>query len=423
MRTRAHPQAEFAAARAGLAAQLETTGRASPAVAAAIRAVPRHVFLPGLDPGQAYADAAVVTRSDGAGLPLSASTQPALMAVMLDQLRLEPGQRVLEIGTGTGYNAALIAHIVGDQGSVVSVDVDAGVTSDASTRLAAAGYGAVFVQCGDGAAGWPDRGPFDRIIVTAGAFDIAPAWLAQLAPGGRLVLPLAVRGIQVSACFERAGDGWVSSSAFRCSFIRMTGALAGPEAFLPLGPQPGLHALVADGAAPDPAALYRALSGPATEVAAGLRAADMAELADLDLWLTLAEPGLTRLAMLGRHEGRANPAQRRIAGLMPLGGLARTGDAGPLGVAALGFGPAGRPARTGPAGIVAAGFGPGGAGLASDLARRAASWDEAGRPGAAALRLRAYPAGSPVAAGPGELLLDRPRTRLLAGWTAAPAAR
>ena len=297
-----------AAARVQLADHLRATGRADAAVAAAFLAVPRHAFLPQTELVQAYQDIAVVIKSDGDGLPVSAATQPAMMAIMLSQLGLAAGHRVLEVGTGTGYNAALLAHIVGGQESVVTVDVVPELIGRARANLAAAGYGSVTVVCGDGAAGVPDHAPYDRIIVTAGAWDLAPQWLAQLSPGGRIVLPLSVRGIQLSVGLETVGDHLVSRSACRCGFIRMAGAFSGPESLLALGPAPGLHAQAVDGPVPGADALYEALSGPATEEPTGLRAAGLSELADLDLWLTLAEPGLTRLNMMGRHEAHASPA-------------------------------------------------------------------------------------------------------------------
>jgi protein-L-isoaspartate(D-aspartate) O-methyltransferase len=136
--------------------------------------VPRHEFLPGLGAAQAYQDASVVTKSDADGLPVSAGTQPALMAVMLDQLGVAPGQRVLEIGTGTGYNAALLAHLVGDQRSVVTVEVDGELAERARAALASAGFGGITALCTDRAVGAPERAPFDRIIVIAGVWDIRP---------------------------------------------------------------------------------------------------------------------------------------------------------------------------------------------------------------------------------------------------------
>ena len=348
-------------------------------------------------------------KSDSEGLPVSASTQPTMMAVMLSQLGLAAGHRVLEIGTGTGYNAALIARIVGDQKSVVTIDVVPDLIGQARVNLTAAGYGRVTVVCGDGAAGVPDHAPYDRIIVTTGTWDLATQWWAQLGPAGRIVLPLSIRGIQLSVGLETAGDHLVSRSACRCSFIRMAGAITGPESLLALGPQPGLHAQAVDGPAPDADALYEAPSGPVTEEPTGLRAGDIGELADLDLWLTLAEPGLTRLNLMGRHEAYASPAQQRIANLMPLGGLAQVGSTGRLGVAA--FIPGDQPA---PYDITARGYGPSGPGLAKYLARQAIVWH---RPGAQDLELSAWPPGArPETIGGASIVVDRPHVRLAVRW-------
>jgi protein-L-isoaspartate(D-aspartate) O-methyltransferase len=170
-----------------------------------------------MEPVQAYQDRAVVIMSDGEGLPVSASTQPAMMAIMLRQLGLGPGHRVLEVGTGTGYNAALITCMVGSQESVVSIDVIPELIEQARANLTAARYAGVRVVCGDGAVGAPDYAPYDRIIVTTGAWDLPPEWWARLRPGGRIVLPLSIRGIQLSVGLDNAGDHLVSGSACRCS--------------------------------------------------------------------------------------------------------------------------------------------------------------------------------------------------------------
>src|SRR5271169_2137565 len=122
-------------------------------VAAALHAVPRHLFLPEQRPEAAYRDEAIVTKRDEAGQPISSSSQPAIMAIMLDQLDLALGQRVLEIGAGTGYNAALMAHIVGPAGAVVSVDIDADLARQARDHLVSAGYPDVTVVAADGAEG------------------------------------------------------------------------------------------------------------------------------------------------------------------------------------------------------------------------------------------------------------------------------
>src|SRR5207245_8982442 len=96
----------------------------SPGVEGAFRAVPRHLFVPGVDPTEVYADRAIQTKRAPNGRGISSSSQPSIMAIMLEQLGLAPGMRVLEIGAGTGYNAALLAHLVGEQGHVTTVDID-----------------------------------------------------------------------------------------------------------------------------------------------------------------------------------------------------------------------------------------------------------------------------------------------------------
>lgn len=407
----------LAAGRTRLAERLRADGRAGTAVSEAFLAVPRHVFLPGDSVDRAYEDAAIVIKSDADGLPVSASTQPAMMAIMLEQLGLAPGHRVLEIGTGSGYNAAVIAQIVGDSGSVVSIDIHPDLVDRARISLAAAGSANVTVRCGDGAAGVPGHAPFDRIIVTAGVWDLEPQWLAQLGPGGRIVAPISVRGIQLAVAFEHAATHWAGRSARRCRFVRMTGLSAGPEVIVPLGPQPGLHALVADGAEPAAGPLYEALSLPPIEVPvpSGLQVGGIAELADLDLWLALTEPDLSRLNLMGRHEGHANQAQRAIASRMPLGGFVESDSTGRIAVAGFAV-PPGLAQDDRPLEVAVHGYSPGGAALAHHLAERAVAWDALGRPGAGTLELDAYPAGTQPRARTGRMVIRRPNTVLEVGW-------
>jgi protein-L-isoaspartate(D-aspartate) O-methyltransferase len=394
---------------------LRDSGRlTSRAVEAAFRAVPRHVFLPEMVATDAYQDEAFVIKTGDDGMPVSSSSQPAIMAIMLEQLGLAPGNRVLEIGAGTGYNAALMAFLVGEGGSVVTMDIDADLAARARAKLIAAGYARVVVICGDGGFGAPDHAPFDRIIVTAGAWDLAPDWLAQLGPGGRIVLPLSVRGIQLCVALEREAGHWRSRSACRCGFIRMAGALAGPESFVPLGPQPGLHVQADEGRPVDPDALYAALSGPTTDVPAGVRVAGLGELGEADLWLTVTEPDLVRLTITG-----SGPMRGSLLPLLPFGAMADSGTLAGLdglGVAAL------LPVRPPPGRgyeefeIAVRGFGPRGAGLAGHLAARVLAWEERGRPGASGLRLYAYPQGTPEEALPGQVILGRRHTRLALSW-------
>ncbi|QEU94320.1 methyltransferase domain-containing protein [Streptomyces kanamyceticus] len=202
-----------AAARAALVREIDATGvwRGDPGLRAAFESVPRHVFVPyyyvnagggherlwGEDPDAArrarwlrgaYADAPLATRLRDGDL-LSSSSQPSLMAMMLAELDVRAGDRVLEIGAGTGYNAALLAHRLGDE-HVTTVDLDPEITESARRHLAAAGYRPAVVT-GDGAAGCAERAPYDRIIATCTLGSVPRAWLAQCRPGARILAPLA----------------------------------------------------------------------------------------------------------------------------------------------------------------------------------------------------------------------------------------
>jgi protein-L-isoaspartate(D-aspartate) O-methyltransferase len=124
------------------------------------------------------------------GMPAATASAPTVVAAMLGLADLEPGMRVLEIGTGSGYHAALLAELVGREGSVTSIDIDAGLVAHAAERLVASGYGRVHLVAGDGYRGCEARAPFDRVIATVGCTDLGPEWLTQLAPGGRCLIPL-----------------------------------------------------------------------------------------------------------------------------------------------------------------------------------------------------------------------------------------
>src|ERR1700759_3823186 len=235
----------------------------SDAVAEALRVVPRHLFLPGIPADQAYRDEAIVTRRDPDGQPASSSSQPTIMAVMLDQLGLEPGHRVLEIGAGTGYNAALMKYLIGPSGTVVTVDLNQDVAREAAAHLATAGYPEVTVVAGDGAGGYPLDEPYDRVIATVGVSDLAPAWLGHPGPGGRIVAPLVLRGSQRSVAFERASAGtWESRSVVPCGFMRMRGSLAGPERTQVIGGHHELALTLPDSRPVDLAKLAGALEAP-----------------------------------------------------------------------------------------------------------------------------------------------------------------
>ena len=199
----------------------------SPAVEQAFRAVPRHHFLPGQNWGTAYRDDAIVTHhADGTEEAISSSSQPTMMAIMLEQLQVEPGMRVLEIGAGTGYNAALLSRLTGDPALIWTVDVTEEFCAEARAHLRSAGVKGVHVVCADGWDGCPEATSFDRIIVTASAHDIAPAWREQLAEGGRLVVPWGAPNTQQRCLtFRREGSRLIMDGLHVCGFMRMRGAL------------------------------------------------------------------------------------------------------------------------------------------------------------------------------------------------------
>lgn len=200
-----------------------------PAIEAAFRAVPRHVFAPHASLWLAYTDQALPLKREGQQW-LSSISQPAMIAMMLGQLELRAGDHVLEIGAGAGYNAALMAHIIGDAGHVVTIDIDDDLARFARSRLAKVGVANVDVICADGALGHEAHAPYDRVILTVGANDIAPAWREQLKPHGRLVLPIdfANSGYQFSIAFDKSDDCLVARSFLPCGFIRLRGGMAVP---------------------------------------------------------------------------------------------------------------------------------------------------------------------------------------------------
>jgi len=119
----------------------------------AFMAVPRHLFLPGVDLEKVYSNTAIVTKWDDK-IPLSSSSEPAVYAIMLEQLQIKGGMKILEIGAGTGFNAALMAQITGNSGTVITVDIDKDITDSAEANLNSAGYNHVKVICKDGASGY-----------------------------------------------------------------------------------------------------------------------------------------------------------------------------------------------------------------------------------------------------------------------------
>ncbi len=164
-----------------VSAQIARRGVADPRVLDAMRTVPRHRFVPPDLASQAYADYPLPI---GYGQTIS---QPYIVAYMIEQLRLTPESRVLEIGAGCGYQAAMLAQLAKQ---VYAIDIVPELTAQATATLAALDIRNVVIATRDGRAGWPEHAPFDAIVVAAAARAVPPALLAQLAAGGRLIVPI-----------------------------------------------------------------------------------------------------------------------------------------------------------------------------------------------------------------------------------------
>jgi protein-L-isoaspartate(D-aspartate) O-methyltransferase len=278
--------------RAALVRELRDEGViVSEPVAEAFAAVPRHLFAPGESLEAAYAPhGTVMPKRDADGLLLSVLSAPNIQAMMLEPAGVEPGMRVLEIGSG-GVNAALIAELAGPGGKVTTMDIDPDVTARTRACLDAAGYGQVRVVLADAEDGVPAGAPYDRIIVTAGSWDVPPAWVSQLAPGGRLVVPLRLRGLTRTVTFEPDSGGLVSRHYQLAAFVPFQGDGAHADRKVTLREGVVVHtddpALLIDAAA-----LNAALDGPRVEVWTGAKY-DFPD--EVSLFTTLNSPQVAQL--------------------------------------------------------------------------------------------------------------------------------
>ncbi|GHH32948.1 methyltransferase domain-containing protein [Streptomyces candidus] len=243
----AEPVEQYAGERAELVREIAEAGALKdPAWRAAFLEVPRHLFVPywfrhgpggyerlwGEDPDPrrrerwlkgVYADTALATRVRD-GLLLSSSSQPSLMARMLDELEVRDGHRVLEIGAGTGWNAALLAHRVGEE-RVTTVDLDPEIAETARIHLGRAGFRPTVVV-GDGARGCPGRGPYDRIIATCTVPSVPREWLRQCSPGARILAPLSTGLIALRVRDAGYAEGrFLPTPAY---FVPLRGGTAAP---------------------------------------------------------------------------------------------------------------------------------------------------------------------------------------------------
>jgi len=204
-----------AARRTMIEDQLRARGIRDARVLHEMAALRREDFLPADLSASAYDDRALPV---DCGQTLS---QPYIVALMTERLRLRPQHRVLEIGTGTGYQTAVLSRLVGSVFTVERIDE---LSRQAAARLARLGCSNVHFHVGDGTLGWPEHAPYDRILVTAGAPETPPALLAQLSTEGILVIPVGPPDEQVLISIERRGAELVRRELLACRFVKLIGS-------------------------------------------------------------------------------------------------------------------------------------------------------------------------------------------------------
>ncbi|MEV0306555.1 methyltransferase, FxLD system [Nonomuraea fuscirosea] len=386
-----------------IAARHQALGLVLPAeVEQALRTVPRHLFTGDADLSTAYQNAAHVTKRNELGKSMSSVSAPWLQAIMLAQARLKPGDRVLEVGSG-GYNAALIQEVVGSAGSVTTIDIDPEVTDRARRCLAEAGYDGVEVICADAEHVIEPGRTFDAIIVTVGSWDVPPAWSAQLAEGGRLVVPLRTWGLTRSWVLQRQGNALVGRDHETCGFIAMKGAGAHQGTAVALLDASCDHSVglwLDEEESTDASALPGVLDLPRVEVWTGVTVGAGVQYSDQDLWLA----ALSGFCLITASQ---EALDNGIVALPWMYGTPALVD-GPN----LAYRTKPRPINdTFEFGVFA--HGPQAERTAQRMADQISAWDAAGRP---TPQLSVHPAGTPDDDLPDGHVLDKKHTRLVISW-------
>ena len=200
--------------------QIRRRGVRDPRVLEALLRVPRHEFVPPASQDQAYADHPLPIGSD------QTISQPYMVAVMTECLDLTPDSRVLEIGTGSGYQTAVLSTLAAE---VITIERLPELSARARLTLTSLGYDNILYQVCDGSRGWPEGAPFDGIIVTAAAPQVPPDLVKQLADPGVLAAPVGGRGSQNLVTVRRQAGKTVTRTHFKCSFVPLLGVEGFPD--------------------------------------------------------------------------------------------------------------------------------------------------------------------------------------------------
>lgn len=383
---------------------------ASTAVAGAMRTVPRHLFVPEVGPEDAYDPyRSVVTKRDADGNALSSVSDMHVQSFMLEQAQITPGMNLLEIGSG-GYNAALMAEMTGPPGRVTTVDIDDWVTDRARRMLDAAGYSRVNVVLADAEEGVPEQAPYDRILVTVGAWDIPPAWVEQLADDGRLTVALRMRGLSRTVTFEKAGGHLVSVSSKLFGFVPMQGAGAHQARLLVL--RDGEVTLRFDDDFDiDPGLLAGVFATSRVEEWSGALIGTHELLDTVQMWLSTTLPGFCWVVIdPDRDTGVISLPRNRTAALAVVDGAdfayvttrpAAEAAEGTETTASVEFG--------------VHAYGPDAARLAEQVAKQLRVWSREHRGGPGPV-FRVFPAGTPDDALPAGRVIDKVHSRIVISW-------
>ncbi|WP_329127453.1 methyltransferase, FxLD system [Streptomyces sp. NBC_01465] len=376
----------------------------------ALRAVPRHRFTPESPLRTAYhSDLAVVTEHNSLAQPTSSVSAAWLQARMAEYLRLTEGMTVFEGGSG-GYNAELIAHIVGQAGRVITADLAPWVVRRTRRLTGEAGSGRVTALLGsasDGAAEHMPRGGFDASVITYNCWDIAPAWRDQLADGRYLVLPLEVHGYTRATAFRKQGRVLRATDFQFCGFVRDRGPAARTVPVVDLA-SGELQLRFPDGAPAQPAGLDEALAGARHEVATGVSVAGNESFETLQLFLATTLPGFCRLA----RNRETDSGITTLPGGSDAAAITVDDSLAYLTLIPVQEGPTPEERR---AEFLAHGFGPSGRALAEQLAAAVRRWDAHER-ARGYPELAVHPAGTPDGELPAGHVVDKTHSRLVWTW-------
>ncbi|MGW1974146.1 methyltransferase, FxLD system [Streptomyces sp. NPDC001889] len=378
----------------------------SPRVEAALRKVPRHLAVPDAPLEDAYSTYnAVITQEDEHGNHSSSVSAPQIQAMQLEQADLRPGDRVLEIGTN-GPNAAYLAELVGPGGQVTTVDIDPGPAGRAERFLAETGYTGINVVVADAENGVPEHAPYDAIVVTAGAWDIPPAWTGQLKDDGRLVVPLRINGLTRTYGFVREADHLLATSAHVCGFVPVQGSGAHTQQTMQLPGDKGVTLHFDEGLPTDPSLLDGVLDTDRAETWTGVTVANQEPIGTLQMYLAAHVPTYCSMSI--------NP-DLATGAIGPTGlGFSMVAIDGPnFGYIVIRRNPEKKNAEFG-----FHAFGPDGAGFAERVADIVRAWGSAHR-NTPAPRIAIYPAGTPDDRITCERIIDKKHSRISISWPSA----